>query len=45
MLNVLEIMFNDTMGYKTINILITCLHCDKRYVCLENTLEGKRPKC
>lgn len=27
MLNVLDIMFDDTVGYKTIHI--ACLHCDK----------------
>lgn len=27
MLNVLDIMFDDTVGYKT--IYIACLHCDK----------------
>lgn len=42
MLNVLDIMFDDTVGYKT--IYIACLHCDKN-VYVENTLEGKRPKC
>lgn len=44
MLNVLEIMFNDTMVYKTINILITCLHCDEKYVCLENNIGRKETK-
>lgn len=39
--NVLTTVFNDKLHMR----LQLQPHCDKRYVCFENTWERKRPKC